>query len=151
MATKIQKEYDKDFYSWILHNVSLLRAGKFAEIDTPHLLEELESMGKSEKRELISRLAVLIAHLLKWKFQPGKRSKSWKYTIKEQRVSLIDLLEESPSLRHELEIKIEHVYEQAVFSAIRETGLDERDFPKTCPFSLDQCLDSEFFPDGEIT
>lgn len=148
-ANKLQKEYNKDFYTWILHNVALIRAGKFSEIDSEHIAEELESMGRSERRELISRLVILMVHLLKWKFQPVKRSKSWKYTIKEQRIQLVDLLEESPSLINELALKLNHAYEQAIFVAIRETGMDECDFPKKCQFSLEECLDHEFFPDGE--
>ena len=148
---KIQREYDKDFYAWILHNVALIRAGKLSQIDSEHVAEELESMGRTEKRELISRLAILIAHLLKWKFQSAKRSKSWKYTIKERRTQLFDLLEESPSLKYDLETKLEHAYEQAIFTAIRETGMDESDFPTGCPFSLEQCLDHNFFPDGETS
>src|SRR5579872_5517180 len=103
MAKNIQQEYEKDFYAWAVHNARLLRAGKLSEIDVENIAEEIESMGKSEKRELISRLAILLSHLLKWKCQPERRSRSWKLTIKEQRFELIDLLAESPSLKHEIE------------------------------------------------
>jgi Domain of unknown function DUF29. len=88
MAVKLQKEYEKDFYAWILHNAALLRAGKLAEIDVEHVAEELESMGKSEQRELLNRLALLISHLLKWEFQPQRRGNSWRATINHQRVKL---------------------------------------------------------------
>jgi hypothetical protein len=148
-ANKLKQEYNKDFYTWILKNVALIRTGRFSEIDSEHIAEELESMGRSERRELISRLTVLMVHLLKWKFQPVKRSKSWKYIIKEQRIQLVDLLEESPSLMPELDLKLHHAYEQAIFVAIRETGMNECDFPQNCPFSLKECLDPTFFPDGE--
>lgn len=94
----IQQEYDKDFYAWILRNVALIRAGRLSEIDREHVAEELESMGKSEKRELINRLALLMMHLLKWEFQPERRGNSWRASIYHQRLKLKKLLEESPSL-----------------------------------------------------
>jgi hypothetical protein len=147
MATKnIQKEYEKDFYAWTAHNAKLLREGKLSEIDVENIAEEIESMGKSEKRELISRLAVLMAHLLKWKFQPSRRSKSWTLTIKNQRMELSDLLEESPSLKKELEVKFYHAYEKAVLIAAEQTGIDEEDFPKKPTFTLKECLKTSYFP-----
>lgn len=147
MTTKTHQEYEKDFYSWTIHNAKLLREGKLSEVDIEHLAEEIEGMGKSEKRELLSRLAVLIAHLLKWRYQPGKRGNSWKYTIKEQRFRLTKLMEESPSLKHELEVRMDEAYEDAFYIALSETGLDEDTFPKTCPFDFKQCLDQHFFPE----
>ena len=147
MAKNIHKEYDKDFYAWTVHNAQLLRAGKLVEIDVLNIAEEIESMGKSEKRELTNRLAILLAHLLKWKFQSARRSNSWKYTIKEQRIQLDDLLEESPSLKKLLEKRMNHAYEHAVVIAVKETGLDEKKFPKICPFTFKQCLNQKFFPE----
>lgn len=147
MAIKNHQSYDKDFYAWALHNAELIRQRKFSEVDIEHVAEEIESMGKSEKRELINRLAVLIAHLLKWKFQSAKRGNSSRYTIKEQRIQLDDLLGESPSLKNTLEEKMNHAYEHAVVIAVRETGLDETSFSKKCPFSLEQCLSQNFFPE----
>ncbi len=146
MTAKKNQEYEKDFYAWTIHNAQLLREGKLSEIDVKNIAEEIESMGKSEKRELINRLAVLLAHLLKWKFQPIKQSKSWKLTIKEQRFQLIKLIEESPSLKHEIELKLSEAYEQAMIIAERETGVEENNFSKKCPFSLQQVLDQNFFP-----
>ena len=146
MATKKDQEYSKDFYAWAIHNAKLLREGRLSEVDMEHVAEEIESMGKRERRELINRLAVLIAHLLKWKYQPGRQGNSWKYTIKEQRIKLSQLLDESPSLKHELEEKIEEAYEQAVVVALRQTGLEEGVFPEACPFSLKQVLDQAFLP-----
>ena len=147
MIANIEKEYDQDFYAWITHNVKLLREGKLSEIDAEHIAEEIESMGKSEKRELINRLAVLIAHLLKWQHQPIRRSQSWSLTIKEQRIQLISLLEDSPSLRNEIEKKLEDAYEQAVLIAERETALEEKTFSKSCVFSLDEILNKTYFPE----
>lgn len=145
MPTKLEQEYKTDFYAWIIHNTDLMRQGRLSEIDIEHIAEELEGMGRSEKRELINRLAILMAHLLKWQVQPGLRGNSWKYTLKEQRIKISDLLEDSPSLNHELEEKIDHAYEQAVLIAVRETGMEESRFPKECPFTVPQCLDNKFF------
>lgn len=144
-----QKKYEKDFYAWALQSAQLIREGKFAEVDIEHVAEEIESMGKSEKRELISRLAVLIAHLLKWQFQPLRRSRSWKYTLKEQRFELNDLLSESPSLKPELNKQIVQAYERALLIVQKETGFERKKFPSTCPFTLKQVLNQNFFPDGK--
>ncbi|HEX4044325.1 MAG TPA: DUF29 domain-containing protein [Gammaproteobacteria bacterium] len=144
---KVQQQYDKDFYAWAIHNAKLLKAGKLAEIDIPHIAEEIESMGKSEKRELLNRLAILIAHLLKWQYQPSRRGNSWKFTIKEQRFELIDLLADSPSLKHDLEKQLSHAYQKSLLLAIKETGLEQKNFPKLCPFSLKQILAAHFFPE----
>jgi hypothetical protein len=141
-----EKMYDQDFYAWAITNAELLRQGRFSEIDIEHVAEELESMGKSERRELISRLEVLLVHLLKWKFQPGLRGASWEITILKQRDSLEDLLEESPSLRHGLNKNIAKAYDRARRYAAKETGLPLATFPDPCPFAAEQVLDLEFWP-----
>ncbi len=146
MLNELQKIYDKDFYSWAMENANLLRQEKFSEIDIEHIAEELESMGRSDKRELASRLAILMAHLLKWQFQPTMRSTSWKLTIKAQRMGVLRLLRESPSLKHQLDSVEEDAYEEAKVLAAKETGLIESTFPIPCPFTFDQCLESVFFP-----
>lgn len=146
MTKNIHKDYEKDFYAWTLHNAKLLREGKFSEMDIENIAEEIESMGKRERRELINRFAILIAHLLKWEHQPARRSKSWECTIKEQRFELVDLLEESPSLKHEVEEQLAHAYKKALLIAEKETGLEIKNFPKTCPFSLRQVLREDFLP-----
>jgi hypothetical protein len=148
MVAKIQQEYDRDFYAWILHNVTLLRAGKLSEIDIEHVAEELESMGKSERRELLNRLALLISHLLKWEFQPERRSNSWKATINHQRLRLKKLLNESPSLKYELSDKISEAYENAIFLAAEETHLPKEDFPQSSNYTFEQLLNDEFFPNN---
>ena len=149
MVKRIQKEqeYEKDFYAWTIHNAQLLRKRKLSDIDIENIAEEIESMGKSEKRELINRLIVLMAHLLKWKLQKVRRSKSWAITIKNQRVELNDLLEESPSLKKEMEEKFKHAYERAIGMAAEQTGIDEETFPKKPPFTLKECLKSSYLPD----
>ena len=143
----MKNEYEKDFYAWTVRNAKLIRYGKFSEVDVEHVAEEIECMGRSEKRELINRLAVLMAHLLKWQFQTERRSRSWEDTIEEQRISISDLLEDNPSLKHEINNKIDHAYRLAVFTAARETGLNKVTFPLACVFTLEQCLDSRFFPE----
>ncbi len=142
----LSTSYHNDFYAWLIHNASLMRQGKLAEIDFENVAEELEAMGRSEKRELVNRLAVLMMHLLKWAYQPQKRTNSWKYTIREQRKRLLQLLKDSPSLKHDLEQTMSDAYETAILKAARETRLDENHFPKECPFSLQEILSNEFYP-----
>lgn len=144
MSTKTV--YEEDFYAWLMENVQLLRQRRLAEIDVNNIAEELESLGRSEWRELINRLALLLAHLLKWQYQPQKRSPSWKYTIREQRRAVLDLLNDSPSLRYELAEKLAEAYKKAILTAAKETRLSETRFPSGCPFSLEQALDESFWP-----
>jgi hypothetical protein len=144
-------DYNKDFYAWLMKNADLLRQHKFNEVDIEHVAEELESMGKSEKRELTSRLTVLLAHLLKWKFQPALRSRSWKNTILTQRIDILELLEDSPSLKYELEERAVIAYEKAKLSAEDETGIDKNNFPETCPFTFEELLRKDFLPEDQNT
>lgn len=138
--------YEKDFYAWLLKSAQLLRQGKFSELDVEQVAEELEGMARSDKRQLLNRFAVLLAHLLKWQYQPEKRSKSWERTIREQRKRISLLLEESPSLKSEIDQKLSDAYEIAVLSAANETGLDDDRFPESCEYSLEEVLD-EIYPD----
>ena len=147
MSTKLHDEYNKDFYAWAIHNAELIRQGKLNEIDAENVAEELEGMGNNNKRELINRFAVLIAHLLKWKFQPIRHSKSWTLTIKNQRFEILDLLEESPSLKYQIELKFNHAYEKAKIICSEQIGIDENELPKNCPFNLEECLNFNFLPD----
>ena len=102
--------YEQDFYAWANQQAGLLRAGKLSQADIEHIAEEIESMGKTEKRELISRLAVLLAHMLKWRFQPERRTKSWRLTIEEQRRQVIRHMRDNPSLKSRLFEAIEEAY-----------------------------------------
>ncbi len=140
--------YEQDFYSWLMYNAQLLKEKRFTELDIENIAEELESMGKRDKRELLSRLTVLLAHLLKWQFQPVRRSKSWERTIDEQREQIYLILSDSPSLKYQLENEIAHAYNLAVKSAAKETGLKKTIFPETCPFAWEQILDENFYPDA---
>jgi len=139
--------YDEDFYAWANEQASLLRSGKLAIADIEHIAEEIESMGKTEKRELISRLTVLLAHLLKWQFQPIRRSKSWRNTITTQRFDVVDHLADNPSLRTNLAPAIADAYKRARLSAASETELEADAFPAACPWSFDQIADADFWPE----
>ena len=137
--------HDHDFYAWTQEQAQLLRNGQFNQIDFPNIAEEIEDMGRSEKRELESRVELLLMHLLKWQFQSNLRSRSWQLTIKEQRLRLEKLLAENPSLKSFLADSLEKIYQLAMISAERETGLSS--FPESCPYSLTEIFTSEFLPD----
>ena len=145
----LKQDYEQDFYVWIQHNIALLKQGKFNEIDIDILIDELESMAKRDRRELTSRLMILIAHLLKWQFQPVKKSGSWQCAIDEQRIQIIEQLEESPSLKNILPESIGKAYSKAVTLAAKETGLPIEIFPKKCPYLIEQLLDDDFYPLSE--
>ncbi|NEX23582.1 DUF29 domain-containing protein [Thiorhodococcus mannitoliphagus] len=141
--------YELDFYAWSNEQVSLLRAGKLREADIANIIEEIESMGRSERRELVNRLVVLLLHLLKWRFQPALRGNSWRLSIKEQRIRLASHLADNPSLQSKLDEAILEAYRLAAIEAERETGLSESSFPSDCPFSFEQLMDHSFWPSQE--
>jgi hypothetical protein len=140
--------YGEDFYAWAEEQARLLRAGEFSQLDIANIAEEVEDMGRSIRRELRNRLAVLTMHLLKWAYQPGHRSPSWSGTIKEQREQVTELIEESPSLRSLPTADLGRIYRLAVSKALRDTGLPEATFPAECPFTPEQILSEEFLPEG---
>jgi hypothetical protein len=139
--------YATDILAWANEQAALLRAGRFSEIDVAHIAEEIEDVGKSERRELASRMAVLLTHLLKWQYQPGRRGSSWQRTIREQRRALGAYLRETPSLKASLSDPNwwESIWADAVAKAVDETGLDL--FPDDCLWSIDQILSPNFYPD----
>jgi hypothetical protein len=138
--------YEADFYAWANEQASLLRAGKLTSADILNIAEEIESMGKSEKRELVSRLTILLLHLLKWQFQPGLRGNSWKYTLKVQRRDLARHLEDNPSLSAQLPAVLQDSYASAILLTAGETGLPEATFSELCPWSYLQIADPDFWP-----
>lgn len=144
MSTKL---HDVDFYAWTQRQVDLLKAGNWSEIDLESLIDEVESMGASERRELINRLAVLLGHLLKWHHQPSFRGRSWELTLKEQRRQLQRLLSDSPSLRARISDFIGDAYGDAILLAAKETGFDESAFPNECPYAQSDILNLEFYPE----
>jgi hypothetical protein len=139
--------YDADFYGWVNEQAALLRAGRLAEADIANIAEEIESMGRSEKRELVSRLAVLLTHLLKWRRQPERRSGSWTASIKVQRRGLERHLADNPSLRARLPAALANAYADAVTIAADEAGVAETAFPQTPPWSFDEILNPDFWPE----
>lgn len=139
--------YDTDFYTWTQNQAALLRQGRFNETDIEHLIEELESMSASERRELEHRLAVLLMHLLKWKYQPNYRGTSWYLTIKNQRFQSKRHLQKNPGLKHNIDDSFEAAYYTARLTAAKETKLNEKAFPASCPWSLEQVFDDDFWPE----
>lgn len=140
--------YEHDFHAWATEQAGLLRAGKLAAVDLVHVAEEIESMGRSEKRELVNRLVVLLLHLLQWRFQAECQGSSWRLSIKEQRIRLKAHLEDNPSLKLQIDWGITQAFQLALIEAERETGLPESTFPATCPFTYIQLLDDAFLPDA---
>lgn len=141
------QKYETDVIAWANEQAALIRAGRFDMLDLEHLADEIEDVGKSERRELRSRMAVLLAHLLKWQYQEGIRCKSWQRTIKEQRRGISGCLKETPSLKADLDQADwwEWVWSDAVTLAVKETGLDC--FPESCPWSIEQLVNPEFLPE----
>ena len=139
--------YEKDFYSWTQEQAALLKDGRFSELDIDNLIEEVESMGRSEKRELESRLTVLLLHLLKWKYQEVRRGRSWQLSIDEQRIKFEEILNENPGLKLALDEIIRDAYRLAVIQAARETKITKAVFPECCPWNLAQLIEDEFYPD----
>lgn len=139
--------YEQDFYGWTQEQASFLRAGRFSDLDISNLIEEVETMGRSEKRALESRLTVLLVHLLKWKYQPVRRGRSWELTIKAQRIDFLKILKDNPGLKPHLEQCLIDAYQLASIKASQETGIDEAIFPELCPWDLFDIVNQNFFPD----
>ncbi len=142
--------YETDFYLWTVEQSQLLALGKLDGLDLVNLVEEIESLGKQQKQELRNRLGVLMGHLLKWQYQPEKRSKSWRSTIREQRRETQKIIAENPSLKSYLEEAIIDGYESALDLAVRETPFDYQDLPQECPYSIAQIFDHNFSVDLEV-
>jgi hypothetical protein len=138
---------DQDFYAWSLEQAALLRERRIAEADLDLIAEEIESMGKTEKRELVSRLTVLILDLLKWRFQPKGRGNSWRLSIANARDEIADLIADNPSLKSVLDDVTAQSYRYARRKAAIETDLGEERFPARCPWSFDEAVDEGFLPE----
>lgn len=143
----IATQYDTDFYGWIQEQAALIKAGRLDAVDLKNLLEEVESMGRSEENALESRLELLFAHLLKWIYQPEYRGRSWVNTIKEQRRKIPKHLQRNPGLKSKLDEIMRSAYEDARAAATDETGLPEQTFPKQCPWMSSEALNQDFWPD----
>jgi hypothetical protein len=139
--------YDTDFYEWCLETAALIGAGRLDEVDLEHVAEEIEDMGKRDKREVVSRLTVLVMHVLEWRMQPERKPASWRKTIEERRLQLELVLRDSPSLVRIARQEIPAVYPYAVKKAAIETRLAANLFPKICPYTAEQILNDDFFPE----
>ena len=139
--------HDEDFYAWAMEEANLLRQRRLNELDIDNLIEELESMGASEKRELVNRLSQLLMHLLKWEYQPRFRGRSWKDSIEDQRQEIKENLEDSPSLRYKIDELMPRIYNNARRKFRHETGLQEKILPPSVPYTFNQIMDETFFPE----
>jgi len=138
--------YETDIVAWANQQAALLRAGKFSQLDIEHIADEVEDVGKSEQRELANRMAVLLAHLLKWQAQPERRGKSWEGTLREQRRMIERRLVRTPSLKVSLADPewLRDAWSDARAKAFEETSIE--DLPEDCPWSMDQIRDPGFYP-----
>lgn len=142
----ISANYETDIVAWANEQAKLVRNKQFDLLDIEHIAEEIEDVGKSEQRELANRLTVLIAHLLKWHYQPERQGRSWQITIKNQRKAIQLHLKQVPSLKAKLNDAewLEIIWGDAVYEASKETGLDC--FPESCPWSILDMLSDAWLP-----
>ncbi len=138
--------YEHDIHAWTQQTAELLRQRRFQELDIEHLVEELETMGRRDRQELVSRLKILLGHLLKWQYQPTHRSSSWRGSILEQRLRIRDLLQDAPSLKPLLAEAAATAYRDGATLASKETGLSPADFPEALPYELDRLLEDDWLP-----
>jgi hypothetical protein len=142
--------YARDFHAWCESQARRLRElgelGRGDGLDYEHLVEEIEGLAGRDRREVKSRLRLVLSHLLKWRHQPDRQGPSWRSTLIEQRHELAGIFEQSPSLRPFAQSSIADVYPKAAREASAETGLDIRAFPQECPFSFEEMLDDTFLP-----
>lgn len=146
MSATPQTNYEQDFYRWTQTQAELLRQGKLAEVDLEHIAEEIESMGKSDRRAISSHLRNILLHLLKYHYQPSRRSRSWENSIDHSRREAESIIKDSPSLRAQVPELIADEYASARKSASRQTRLPLESFPETCPFKLEQ-VTGDYWPE----
>lgn len=139
--------YERDIHAWTQQTAELLKQRRFQDIDVEHLIEELESMGRRDRQELISRLKILLGHLLTWQYQPAHRSSSWRGSILEQRLRIRDLLQDCPTLKPFLPQAVSAAYADGAKLASKETGLPIAGFPDQAPYPLDMLLEDDWFPE----
>jgi hypothetical protein len=137
--------YERDFYSWAMEQAALLRGGALDRVDLEHIAEELESLGRSEASALKSCYRLILMHLLKWQFQPEKRSNSWRKTVMREKLNLAEVLEENPGLKPRRAELFTKAYDLARKDAAIETDLPLSTFPETCPFDIEQ-VSGDFWP-----
>ena len=148
-AVRTSRSYESDFYAWTVDQARSLRRLRPGGVDWENLAEEIGSLGRSDKRAIGSDLKIVLEHLIKWKFQPERRSASWSDSIEEHRDRVARIIEDSPSLAGTPAEVLEGEYRKARRKALRDTGLPESRIPAACPFTVEEALDPEFLPDGE--
>ncbi len=132
--------YDNDFVLWLEEQGRALRGRRLADLDVPNIIEEIEALGRDQRRELGSRISVVLTHLLKLAYRPARKSRSWRVTLFTQRGEIARLLEASPSLRRLIPEAIQHNYPRARRAAALETALSLKRFPADCPFEAAEVL-----------
>jgi Domain of unknown function DUF29 len=139
--------YEQDYYLWLEQTAKHLDAGDWHQVDVANLVEEIRDMGRSEKQALESNLTIVLFHLLKYKYQPSRRTRSWLLSIAEHRRRLKKQLKDSPSLRSYIEQVFQECYDDAIRLAEAETGLPRTAFPTESPFAIAQTLDFDYLPE----
>ncbi|AFY32386.1 DUF29 domain-containing protein [Calothrix sp. PCC 7507] len=140
--------YQADFNLWIDKTAKLLREHRWQEIDLEHLIAEVEDLGKSERRAIISQLIRLLLHLLKWQYQPQRRSDSWLDSITDARTQIELAIQDSPSLKSYPIEQLKESYQKARRQAAKQTGMIISVFPEGCPYSLELVLDEDWLPEA---
>ena len=140
-------KYEEDVYGWATHTAELLRMKKMSEVDFENIIEEIEALGRSEKSQLINRLSLILSHLLKWQYQPERKTRSWDLTIKENRRRFKTILKDNPSLKSQLNEILDDAYYYAKLEAGKETSIDENSFPEQCPYSFEEIMNDAFYPE----
>lgn len=145
-AHQSENLYESDFYAWTQQQVNLLRHQQWSLLDVVNLVEEISSLGRRERQELRNRLGVLLGHLLKWEYQPDKRSRSWLATIRIQRREVLKLLGENPSLQSYLAEALTEAYQNGRDLASAETNLPFSTFPDNCLYLYEEVINDSFYP-----
>lgn len=140
--------YERDFYTWALRQAELVRAGRLGELDRANVAEELESLGKEQAHKLESSFRVLLLYLLQWRYQPQRRSRSWRASIVRERTNVEDVLEGNPGLEPRCAELFAAAYRGARKEAAAETGLPIARSPEASPFTMEEALDEEFWPEA---
>jgi len=143
---RVKTLYETDFNQWLAQQIQVLQAGQINQLDRENLIEELTGLAASDKRSIRSYFRVLLLHLLKWQYQPERRSDSWRVSIRDCRRSVDLILEDSPSLRSFLPEAIPKSYKPALEDAADETQKSLDTFPASCPYPLEQLLDIHYLP-----
>ncbi|MBC7971318.1 MAG: DUF29 domain-containing protein [Verrucomicrobia bacterium] len=143
----VSEPYLADFNAWIAQTVHLLRERRWQDVDVTHLIEEIQDLGKSERRAIASQLTRLLLHLLKWQYQPQRRSDSWLDSITDARTQIALAIEDSPSLNNYPAEQLEASYQRARRQAAKQTNIEPSLFPNTCPYAVELVLAEDWLPE----